>query len=129
MRKIMTRAWEIARNAVEKFGGKVKEYFAQALKMAWKEVRKPELKKWFERKLANEMGIVYGNLYSLELFCKIKETEKAAYCMMYIGHNSSGICARKKCAWIPKSVIKNYNSLKEISDYEKAAYSFSFAYN
>lgn len=35
----MTRAWEIAKEGVKKFGGKVKEYFAQALVMAWAEVK------------------------------------------------------------------------------------------
>lgn len=39
MKKIMKRAWEIAREGVKKFGGKVKEYFAEALKLAWKEVK------------------------------------------------------------------------------------------
>ena len=41
----MVRAWEIAREGYEKFGGKVSEYFAEALKMAWAEVKqasKPE---------------------------------------------------------------------------------------
>lgn len=32
---VMTKAWEIARKGQKKFGGKVREYFAQALKMAW----------------------------------------------------------------------------------------------
>ncbi|MCM3699173.1 hypothetical protein [Paenibacillus macerans] len=39
MKNVMARAWEIARAAVTKFGGKVKEYFAQALAQAWKEVK------------------------------------------------------------------------------------------
>ena len=40
MKNVMTRAWEIAREGVKKFGGKVKEYFAQALVMAWAEIKK-----------------------------------------------------------------------------------------
>ena len=36
MKKVMTRAWEIAKNAAKKFGGKAIEYIASALKMAWK---------------------------------------------------------------------------------------------
>jgi len=32
---VMKKAWEIARKGQQKFGGKVKEYLAQALKMAW----------------------------------------------------------------------------------------------
>ena len=35
MKNVMTIAWEIAKKGATKFGGKVKEYFAQALKMAW----------------------------------------------------------------------------------------------
>lgn len=40
MKNVMTRAWEIAKAGAAKFGGKVKEYFAAALKMAWAEARK-----------------------------------------------------------------------------------------
>lgn len=39
MKRIMTRAWEIARKGQRKFGGKVKDYFAIALKMAWEEAK------------------------------------------------------------------------------------------
>ena len=40
MKNIMTTAWEIAKNGAAKFGGSVKSYFAQALKMAWALSRK-----------------------------------------------------------------------------------------
>ena len=40
MKKVMTRAWEIAKQGQKKFGGNVKEFFAAALKMAWKEIKK-----------------------------------------------------------------------------------------
>lgn len=36
-KSVMNRAWEIARAAVAKFGGKVREYFAESLKLAWAE--------------------------------------------------------------------------------------------
>lgn len=36
MKTIMTNAWEIAREAAKKFGGKAIEYISGALKMAWK---------------------------------------------------------------------------------------------
>lgn len=39
MKKVMVRAWEIAREGVKKFGGKVKEFFQQALIMAWAEFK------------------------------------------------------------------------------------------
>lgn len=31
----MTKAWEIARKGAKQFGGSVKQYFGEALKMAW----------------------------------------------------------------------------------------------
>lgn len=40
MKNVMVRAWEIAKAAVVKFGGKVKEYFSQALAIAWAEAKK-----------------------------------------------------------------------------------------
>lgn len=46
LRKIMKRAWEIAREGVKKFGGKVREYLSIAMKTAWFELKKP--KKIFE---------------------------------------------------------------------------------
>lgn len=39
LKNIMTRAWEIAREAVANYGGKAVEYIAEALKMAWAEVK------------------------------------------------------------------------------------------
>ncbi|MBO2943599.1 hypothetical protein JJQ72_06355 [Paenibacillus sp. F411] len=42
MKNVMVRAWEIAKAAVVKFGGKVKEFFARALAMAWAEVKAPK---------------------------------------------------------------------------------------
>lgn len=32
---VMKKAWEIAREGQKKFGGKVSEYFAEALRIAW----------------------------------------------------------------------------------------------
>ncbi|AKG36067.1 hypothetical protein [Paenibacillus durus] len=39
MRNVMVRAWEIARRAAKRFGGKVREYIAMSLKQAWSELR------------------------------------------------------------------------------------------
>lgn len=38
-KQIMKRAWEIAKDGAKKFGGKVREYFAVALSIAWKEMK------------------------------------------------------------------------------------------
>lgn len=35
----MTRAWEIAREGVTKFGGHATDYIAEAMKIAWSEAR------------------------------------------------------------------------------------------
>lgn len=37
MKKVMVRAWEIAKAAAAKFGGKVREYLAASLRQAWAE--------------------------------------------------------------------------------------------
>jgi hypothetical protein len=47
MQNVMRKAWEIARAAQKKFGGKVREYFAEALRMAWRIVKGME--KGFEK--------------------------------------------------------------------------------
>lgn len=39
----MTKAWEIAKKGQKKFGGKVREYLAGALKMAWALSRKTRI--------------------------------------------------------------------------------------
>jgi len=49
MKNIMTRAWEIAREGQEKFGGKVSEYLSESLKSAW--IESKEYQEIFERKL------------------------------------------------------------------------------
>lgn len=40
MKNVMTKAWEIAKKGAKNFGGSVKTYFAQSLKMAWVIVKK-----------------------------------------------------------------------------------------
>lgn len=39
MKNVMTRAWEIAREAVVNFGGRAIEYIAESLRMAWTETK------------------------------------------------------------------------------------------
>lgn len=39
MHEVMKRAWELVKEGVTKFGGKVREYFAAALTIAWKEFK------------------------------------------------------------------------------------------
>ena len=61
MKNVMTRAWEIAKEAVVKFGGKVREYFALSLRQAWSEVKKgvDKMEKYraeYERRQAIGLG-------------------------------------------------------------------------
>lgn len=44
MKNVMTIAWEIAKKGAAKFGGAVKSYFAQALKMAWAQIKEVSVK-------------------------------------------------------------------------------------
>ena len=46
-KKVMTRAWEIVKQAVATFGGKAAQYMSGALRMAWKEIKKMAEKKEF----------------------------------------------------------------------------------
>lgn len=43
-KQIMKRAWEIARSGQKQFGGKVREFFSEALKIAWAEARNGDRK-------------------------------------------------------------------------------------
>ncbi|MFU1797662.1 hypothetical protein ACM1RC_27610 [Paenibacillus azoreducens] len=71
MKKVMVRAWEIAKAAVVKFGGKVKEYFAQALAMAWAEVKNATTEHFgftVARKLNGTMYFAVDDIEGLDVF-------------------------------------------------------------
>lgn len=66
-KEIMSKAWEIAREGQKAFGGKVREYFAEALKMAWAQAKngldiEALEKKGFNRWTKGEMDRMYFNL-------------------------------------------------------------------
>lgn len=66
-RKIMVSAWNIARQGQKEFGGKVSEYFAQALKMAWAQAKSSinveDLeKKGFNRWTKGDMDRLYFSI-------------------------------------------------------------------
>ena len=85
-----------------------------------------EIKDWFEKKLVQELNL--PRIYSLEIFCGIKETEKAVYAMLYTGYDNAGHYGKHRCHWIPKSAIENIKDLKMIEDYEKAVFAFDMEY-
>ncbi|WP_276917466.1 hypothetical protein [Aneurinibacillus aneurinilyticus] len=78
----MKKAWEIAREGQKKFGGKVKEYFAQALRMAWCIVKKGMKKFSF-----NEHGRLEGVSYEEYQAMSNKEKEEVKSLFRYVqGH-------------------------------------------
>lgn len=80
------------------------------------------VKDWFANKVANE---VHRNISSCDVFCILRETEKAVYAILNLGANFS------RTTWIPKSVLiespvgldlngKYHHETLEISDYNEA---------
>ncbi len=66
-KEIMVKAWEIAREGQKAFGGKVREYLAQALKMAWAQAKstiniEALEKKGFSRWTKGDMDRLYFNI-------------------------------------------------------------------
>lgn len=66
-KEIMSKAWEIAREGQKEFGGKVTEYFNEALKMAWAQAKNTIdidalEKKGFNRWTKGNMDRLYFNI-------------------------------------------------------------------
>lgn len=66
-KEIMSNAWKIAKEGQKAFGGKVREYFAQALKMAWAQAKNcididALEKKGFSRWTKGDMDRLYFSL-------------------------------------------------------------------
>ena len=84
MKKVMMKAWEIAKKAAGKFGGRAIEYIALALREAWREIktmisditeRIEELEKMgFKRWQKNGMDRMYINASALGLTCTYYKT-------------------------------------------------------
>lgn len=77
------------------------------------------VKDWFANKVANE---VKRNISMCDVFCIIKETEKAVYAMLNLGTNMS------KTMWVPKSVLVEKEGGAEtlmVSDYNEAVSRFN----
>lgn len=91
--QIMKAAWEIARRAANKFGGKAKQYISEALKMVWVRVKSTVMvPSWF---IAKKTGGIRPVEKTVKGFVE-KETEKAVLVKVpAIGDN----------LWVPKSVL------------------------
>lgn len=106
--RLFKEAWKIAKNGQKKFGGSVKEYFAESLKMAHKGIvlapATIEIPEWIVRKNVGNVYVVKMSVLSVK-----RETEKALL-----------IHATGKFGefdfWTPKSVLKCVN----VEDYSDA---------
>lgn len=72
-KEVMTRAWEIAREAAAKFGGKASQYIGEALKEAWIIIK---LKKIVNRETDDSESFRYN--YSMKVW------EKGGHCRTYL---------------------------------------------
>ncbi len=99
MRNVMVRAWEIARAAVKKFGGKVKAFFAEALRIAWAEYKTEVIvekltKVGFKRWTKNGMDRMYINANRLGLEVEYYKTGNVAHAE-WEGEKISNCAARR----------------------------------
>lgn len=76
----MKKAWEIAKEGQRKFGGKVKEYFSQALKMAWNIVKNAMDNKFGFQEIQKKNGVIFFAVNEIEgLEVSYLTTEKNLY--------------------------------------------------
>ncbi|AWP37754.1 hypothetical protein DXF96_00060 [Heyndrickxia coagulans] len=108
MKVLMNNAWKIARNGQKRFGGKVTDYLAEAMKIAWKLYKELKAKKggriaaiapWFLRKTFKHPSAV--TQIAVSVYNVKKETAKA-YLIEAVAHEG-GIDIVNKF-WAPKSV-------------------------
>lgn len=95
----MKKAWEIAKAGQQKFGGKVKEYFAESLKLAWK------LAKTTVNKISENFGFAKVAEQNGNIYFALDEIEDMKVNLLSDGFNLKG-----------EKVIKR----KEIKNYQEA---------
>lgn len=66
---------------------------------------------WFGNKVANELK---RNITMCDVFAILKETEKAAYCMLTYDVD------KRKCMWVPKSALV----MREVGTQESGEYAY-----
>ena len=111
LKAIMKNAWHFARLGQKKYGGKVKEYFAEALKLAWKIYKNTKAKKggqiagiapWFIKKTFEHPSLAHQIQH--ESIYKIKKETEKAYLIEAIATFENGKLEVKNEFWAPKSV-------------------------
>lgn len=92
---IMKAAWELARRGQKKFGGKVKDYLSESLKILYARIKTMvKVPTWF----INKKFLVVGFCSDFEHGYIEKETEKAIFVKLR---------RCKERLWVPKSIMGN----------------------
>lgn len=125
-KKVMQRAWQLAKQGVQQFGGKAREYFAVSLQMAWAEIKEESSMeiKFDELIKKYSIRIVGGNLGADKSIAKhpedvkmLKENKQAI-----INHIKSKEEAKKQEYLAYKASVEAIEGLAEI---ETAMYSWA----
>lgn len=125
-KKVMQRAWQLAKQGAKQFGGKAREYFAVSLRMAWAEIKEESsMERKFDELIKKyNIRIVGENLGADKAIAKhpedvrlLKENKQAI-----INHIKSKAEAKKQEYLAYKASVEAIEGLKEI---ETAMYSWS----
>lgn len=91
MRNVMKMAWEIARKAVDRMGGKVTEYLSESLKIAWAYAKEVKSDNQMKNRIKEMCATIYNSFDaekanykygSLATFTKIFMEQKLKFNMM-----------------------------------------------
>lgn len=105
---IFAKAWEVAREGASKFGGKVSEYFAFALREAWAEAKKAikvAIPKWFMEKNKNFESTHCQCVSFFGLADISRETEQAILVKLPMITKTGFQTKFAKAVWIPKTIL------------------------
>lgn len=107
---IMKMAWQLAKNGQKQFGGSVKEYFSESLKIAWA--------KW-QAKEAKELA--ESNKYNFELSENIVELEGSVKQVKWANDiKEKAIAKLNRNIEIAEQDIKNGENVKLMTEYLNA---------
>lgn len=119
MKNVMTRAWEIAKEAVVKFGGSAVEYLSGALKQAWKEVKQViNIEKLEEMGAKYWEGGQYRRLYLNDLALELagieaEETRSGNYhYIKFNGETTHTKSMGKKMIWAVNKAYINLDTME-----------------
>ena len=97
VKNIMIRAWAIARAAAVEFGGKSREFFAAALKMAWQESKKNSCSPFIEA--MNGLASKIDALSIVHPAPAKEEMKKIAQCLRGFAFDNFFESCKQRCMW------------------------------